>query len=184
MRRPSRPFATTAWLVGAFLLSSSTARADEDCPPGSVHKAEDGFSWCEPTVCTNDGQCKPNEVCRPVALCMQVGTLGDAASDAAGKRLVVTQRCVAGELGGDPKTCPQKQTCSNLNRCVAKTAAEKMGLLEVASAPSTAPASGAGGEAKRTSCGCDVVGARSGTSSAVAVGLALSLFAVRRKRSG
>ena len=179
MRLVSRLLASLAAL--ALTLSTSTARAEDDCPPGSVHKTEDGFTWCEPTVCANDGQCKPNEVCRSIGLCMQVGSVTDAATEDAGKRLVVTQRCVAGALAGDPSYCPQKQTCSELNRCVTKAAAEKMGILDRPSAP---PAAGANGEAKKSSCGCDVVGARTGSTGAIAFGLALSLLAVRTRSRG
>lgn len=77
----SRPrlLARTAQLVALAALLSTTAARASDCPPGSVEKTEDGFTWCEPTVCANDGQCKPNEVCRSVGLCMEVGTLADAA---------------------------------------------------------------------------------------------------------
>lgn len=171
-------------VVAALTLSTSTARAEDDCPPGSVHKTEDGFTWCEPTVCANDGQCKPNEVCRPIGLCMQVGSLAGAATEDAGKRLVVTQRCVAGAVAGDPSYCPQKQTCSELNRCVTKAAAEKMGLLDRPSAPPASSATGASSEAKKSSCGCDVVGARSGSTGAIAFGLAVSLLAVRTRSRG
>ena len=165
------------WLSGSALvvslLSTSTARAEEDCPPGSVHKTQDSFSWCEPTVCTNDGQCKANEVCRPVGLCLEVGTLADAATGDGPKRLVVTQRCAP------DKTCPQKQTCSDMSRCITKAAAEKMGVLNVATAASAAPDSQ--GAAKK-SCGCDVVGRRVTGTGGVAFGLALSLLALRRRR--
>lgn len=158
-------------LVLASLLLASPAYALDDCPPGSVQKSQDGFTWCEPTVCSNDGQCNPNEVCRPVGLCMQVGTLSTAPGGDGGQRLVVTQRCAP------DKTCPQKQTCSDLNRCVSKAAAEKMGLLGAASA---APAPG-GSEPKKSSCGCDVVGAQHEGAILFAVG-SLVVFAARRRR--
>ncbi|HVH43450.1 MAG TPA: hypothetical protein VM925_13945 [Labilithrix sp.] len=173
MYRPS------VWLSGSALvvslLSTSSARADEDCPPGSVHKTQDSFSWCEPTVCTNDGQCKANEVCRPVGLCLEVGTLADAATGDGPKRLVVTQRCAP------DKTCPQKQTCSDMSRCITKAAAEKIGVLNVSAAPSATP--DPQGAAKK-SCGCDVVGRRdTGGAGAVGFGLALSFLARRRRRN-
>src|SRR5687768_3138511 len=97
------------WLAGAFLLTSfvpSMASAD-DCPAGSKLKSEGGFSWCEPSVCLNDGNCSPSEVCRPVPLCVEVGKLDERTStkDAA-QKLVATQRCAPDD------TCPSTQTCS------------------------------------------------------------------------
>ncbi|MBX3210243.1 MAG: hypothetical protein KF764_34745 [Labilithrix sp.] len=181
--RIARSLLVAACVLSTTLLASA-ARADDDCPPGSVHKAEDGFTWCEPTVCANDGQCKPNEVCRPMSLCLQVGTLGDAGAVDGGQRLVVTQRCVAGRVPDEPKSCPQKQTCSEMSRCVTKAAAEKMGLLDVASAPTASAPAGAGDEAKAPRCGCDAVGARTKTAEgALAFGLAVSLLAARCTRT-
>jgi hypothetical protein len=151
----------------------------EDCPPGSIHRSQDGYGFCEPTVCLNDGQCNPNEVCRPVPLCMQVGkltsdaaTLGDASA-----RLVVTQRCAP------DKSCPQTTVCSDLSRCVSKAAAEKMGLLTTtAASASAAPASAAG---EKKSCGCRAVGARteSTTAASALLGVALAAVALGRRRS-
>ena len=134
----------------AFSLSTTAAFA-ADCPPGSVSRSQDGYAFCEPTVCQNDGQCNPDEVCRPVALCMQVGTLDvDAATlGTAAKRLVVTQQCAP------DKSCPQTTTCSDMGRCLSKGTAERLGLLsrnDTKSAP--APA-----DAAKKSCGCGVVGA-------------------------
>lgn len=177
-RRSLAPLVVVS-VLSASALSTSTVRAADDCPPGSVHKTEDGFTWCEPTVCTNDGQCKPNEVCRPVSLCLQVGALGGSASEDAGQRLVVTQRCVAGRVPDEPKSCPQKQTCSEMSRCVTKADAEKMGLL-TASAPAQADAGGA--ETKKSSCGCDAVGARTTSVGAPAGACALAILAMRRRR--
>lgn len=183
MRHARSLLATIITLVGASLFSTSTARADNDCPPGSIQMSEDGFTWCQPSVCSNEVPCKANEVCRPIALCMEIGSLSAAGARDGGKRLVVTQRCVAGELPGDPKTCPQKQTCSDMNRCVSKAVAEKLGLLDVPGSPSAKPSAGpTSGEAKKSSCGCDVVGASQGRSGALAFGLAISLLAARRRR--
>ena len=180
------PLAKLTPIAAAMLLSTWTtaAAAYDDCPPGSNKKTEDGFTWCEPTVCSTAVPCKADEVCRPIALCMEVGTLADAGTRDAGQRLVVTQRCVAGQQPGDPKTCPQKQTCSDLNRCISKPVAEKLGLLDVpATAASGASSSGAT-DAKKSSCGCDVVGTHRSGAGALALGLCLSLaFAQRRRRS-
>jgi len=64
-------------LVLAFaLLTARPATADQaDCPAGSVEKNEDGFTWCEPSICLNDGQCNPGYVCVQMPLCMEVGNL-------------------------------------------------------------------------------------------------------------
>ena len=177
MRRMRRPFALAlaaelAALTSALLLASP-AHAEGDCPPGSVQKSSDGFAWCEPTVCTNDGQCTPNEVCRPIPLCMQVGTLGNDPTADGGQRLLVTQRCAP------DKTCPQKQTCSDMSRCVTRAAAEKMGELEAASASPQA----ASGEPKKSACGCDLIGAGArGPGAPAALALAVSFVACRRRR--
>jgi len=178
MRSSFAALAGTAHLVAAaLLLSTSSARAADDCPPGSVHKTEDGFTWCEPTVCTNDGQCNPSEVCRRVGLCMEIGTLADAATEDAGKRLVVTQRCAP------DKTCPQKQTCSDLSRCVSKAAAEKMGILHVESAPSATAAPGSATEPKKSACSCDAVGIGTrGGAGFVVSGIGALFLTARRRR--
>lgn len=176
MLRSLAPLLSTTIAVGALLLAS-TARANDDCPAGSVHKTEDGFSWCQPTICQNDGQCTANEVCRPIPLCMEVGELADAGSKSdAGKRLVVTQRCAP------DKTCPQRQTCSDLGRCISKATAEKMGILTVAPAASALTNS----EPAKKSCGCHAVGSESnaGHTGALGLGVALAaLLASRRRRA-
>jgi len=179
MRRPSLITVVAQLLATALLLSTSAARAEDDCPPGSVHKTQDGFTFCEPTVCTNDGQCNPNEVCRKVGLCMEVGTLADAATEDAGKRLVVTQRCAP------DKTCPQKQTCSDLTRCVSKGDAQKMGILHLEAAPSATAAPGSAVEPKKSACDCNAVGASLGDPEGIVTGLGLGLvlLAARRRRA-
>lgn len=47
--------------LASLAFFSSRASAD-DCPAGSRPKTEDGFSWCEPSVCLDDGNCDPSEV--------------------------------------------------------------------------------------------------------------------------
>ena len=177
MRRSSPIAGIAPLLVSVFLLSTSSAHAEDDCPPGSVHKTQEGFSFCEPTVCTNDGQCNPNEVCRKVGLCMEVGTLADAATEDAGKRLVVTQRCAP------DKTCPQKQTCSDLSRCVSKADAQKMGILHLEAAPSATAAPGSAVEPKKSACDCNVVGPSPGGAGAVVAALGALVVAAGRRRS-
>jgi hypothetical protein len=179
--RCARVLPTFAAVAISILTSSALASAD-DCPPGSVFRTENGFTWCEPTVCSKEAPCKENEVCRPIALCMEVGTLADAGTGDGGKRLVVTQRCVAGSEPGDPKTCPQKQVCSDMNRCISKTVAEKLGLLDAPATPSATP-TGSSGEAKKSSCGCDVIGSRSETNGAIALGLLAVGLGARRRRA-
>jgi MYXO-CTERM domain-containing protein len=173
--------------VGAFgfsVMLASSALAD-DCPPGSIFRNQDGYTFCEPTVCTNDGMCNPNEVCRPIPLCMQVGTLSADASALtdASKRLVVTQRC------GPDKQCPQTTVCSDMSRCISKAQADKMGLLTVASAaPSSSSSSSTGTDAggKKSSCGCRTVGEINDPSStklaAATAVLGLALLSRRRRR--
>ena len=157
----------------AILLHAGGAAAD-DCPPGSVQKNQDSFGWCEPTVCQTDAQCGLNEVCRNVPLCMQVGNVASpGASPDAGQRLVVTQRCAP------DKSCPQTTVCSDLGRCLSRNAAEKMGVL---APPVAAPVLGPD---KKSSCGCETVGARArgGAGGGALVLLGLALLSSRRSGS-
>jgi MYXO-CTERM domain-containing protein len=177
-----RPALVALLTVCAVFSASSAARAraEDDCPPGSVYRTQDGYSFCEPTVCDNDGQCNPaTEVCRPIALCMQVGTLDPKKTTLqgdAGQRLVVTQRCAP------DKTCPQTTVCSDKGRCVSKAVAEKMGILTVSSATqSQKPASGS----EKRSCGCRVVGGGNGDTTAgflASAGVAAIAIGRRRRR--
>jgi hypothetical protein len=162
----------------SLLLGAANAHAN-DCPPGSLYRSEDGYSFCEPTVCQNDAQCNPEEVCRPIPLCLQVGTLTkDAASlTDAGKRLVATQQCAPDQ------TCPQTTVCSALGRCVSKTTAERMGILS----SSTAQPSGPGDPPpKKTTCGCRAVGEGGDSWRQALVGCAVlaAALSARRARAG
>lgn len=167
-------------LVTLLSLPARAALAVEaptDCPPGSNGKVKDGFAWCEPSVCLHDGNCAPNEVCRTVPLCVEVGTLADSGAKGE-ERLVATQRCGAGGA------CPSTQTCSTKDRCLSRDKAQKLGLLAPAAAPSAsaAPTTSAP-EAKKSACGCDVAGAPASSGLgllAAASGLAL-VFARRRR---
>jgi len=173
----------------SILLTALPAMAD-DCPPGSLFKNQDGFSFCEPTVCVNDGMCNPNEVCRPVPLCMQVGALTtDASSQSvdASKRLVVTQRC------GPDKQCPQSTVCSDMSRCITKAQADKMGLLNAGSSgagtPGTSPAASSsaapteGAAAKKSACGCEVVGSPArGFEAGLSVAALAAMLLLRKRR--
>src|SRR5262245_3145440 len=68
--------------VALVLSSAQTAHADSpsDCPPGATLKTSGAFSWCEPTLCDNDTQCGANELCRAVALCVEIGKLPPGSS--------------------------------------------------------------------------------------------------------
>ncbi len=178
MRSPSplRALVPSALVLG-LVASTGTARALDDCPPGSSARSENGFTWCEPSVCANDGSCRPDEVCRPVALCVQVGTVnpsGAAVGQDAGAKLVATGRC------GPDKKCPDTTVCSDLGRCLAKTTADKMGILAPASsaAPASSSAAGSGGK----SCGCSVPGAGGALGSGLGAFGALGLLATIRLR--
>jgi MYXO-CTERM domain-containing protein len=142
-------------VVLGLVLASGPARALDDCPPGSSPRSDNGFTWCEPSVCANDGNCRPDEVCRKVALCMQVGTV-----DPAG--------------------------CSDLGRCLAKTTADKMGLLAAPGASAAPASSAAAGTAGAKTCGCSVPGAEAGAPAARWGGLAalglLAAITFRRRR--
>lgn len=145
--------------VTALTASATSAHADETCPLGSIEKHEGDVMWCEPSVCDNDLACSKGSVCRPVALCVEIGALDAGGSDARGARLLVRQRC------GTNKACPQNTTCSDKNRCITLAQADRAGLTTVsaaasagASAAASAPPTGA--ETPKKACGCDVPGSR------------------------
>jgi uncharacterized protein (TIGR03382 family) len=177
--RAGRPlFVTSLALVIAVLTATAEARADDDCPLGSTQKSESGQTWCEPTVCDQDNQCATGSVCRPVALCVEIGALDQApgAKSDAGQRLLVRQRC------GADKSCPQKTTCSDKGRCITRTQAEKAGLLAATSAADAGGAAPAGDSAKK-SCGCHVPGGTGGGTGAAALAM-LGLVAIGARRRG
>jgi MYXO-CTERM domain-containing protein len=155
-------------LMACLLLMASAARAADtfvDCPPGSSKKEEGSYSWCEPSVCNADTDCTPN-VCREAGLCMQVGSLNKPGEPDGGAKLMATQICA------EDKQCPTKQTCSKMKRCLTPAQASKS-ELPIPPAP----------EAKKSSCGCETVGAGS-TSSLGFAALGLSALLVRARRRG
>jgi len=170
--------------VAALCSVAAPARADEDCPPGSKSKSENGFTWCEPNVCERDDQCAAGEVCRRIPLCVQVGKVdakGGGAGDG-GERLVATQRCAAGD-----KPCPDTTVCSDKPRCLGRTQAERLGLLTAPAASGSAaaaPSSGASSGEKKSACGCDTVGAAPGTRAAAAFACFALVAGLRRRRRG
>jgi MYXO-CTERM domain-containing protein len=155
--------------------TGGTARAQEECPLGSTQKSESGATWCEPTVCDQDTQCPTGSVCRPVALCVEIGTLDQAgAKTDGGQRLLVRQRC------GADKSCPQKTTCSDKGRCITRAQAEKAGLTAVAAA-GDAGGTGAATDAPKKACGCHVPGTSGGERGGAALAL-LGLVAIGARR--
>lgn len=162
----------------ATSLSPRVASAQEDCPVGSVQKTENGQTWCEPTICATDTNCATGLICRPVALCVEIGALAPGAKDA-GQRLMVRQRC------GEAKSCPQNTTCSEASRCVTKAQAEKAGLLTAGAASGAPQGKGDAPSADppKKSCGCHVPGASSGTLAGSALALLAGLVIVARRRS-
>jgi MYXO-CTERM domain-containing protein len=171
-------------LALAVLTTGGVAGAQEECPLGSTQKSESGQTWCEPTVCDQDNQCATGSVCRPVALCVEIGALDQApgVKTDAGQRLLVRQRC------GADKSCPQKTTCSDKGRCITRAQAEKAGLTSATSgtdagAASSAPAT----DASKKSCGCHVPGAPGGElgfGGATLALLGLVAIGARRRRQG
>jgi MYXO-CTERM domain-containing protein len=158
-------------------FAATSARAEDDCPLGSVEKKESGDTWCEPTVCDTDVQCPTGSICRPVPLCVEIGTLdrrpGDETDAAASTKLLVRQRC------GEDKACPPKTTCSEKSRCITRAQADRAGL-------SAAPGTDAGlaPAAAKKSCGCHAPGTSGGETGGGALALlgALAMIARRRGR--
>ena len=176
---------TIAFMIaaaGVVLTSSRASRADEECPLGSISKSESGETWCEPTVCDDTAPCPNGLLCRPVALCVEIGTLPQApgTKSDAGQRLLVRQRC------GTDKSCPQRTTCSDKGRCITREQADRAGLLTATTASGSASATGSTttpAAAPKKSCGCDVPGSSGnglGTS-ALAFAGAVVVFARRRR---
>jgi len=180
----SRSSLVSLSLSALILLCSSMARADDECPLGSVQKTESGQTWCEPTICEIDNQCPTGSLCRPVALCLEIGALDPSpGSKDAGQKVLVRQRC------GANKSCPQNTTCSEKSRCITRGQADKAGLSAAPGAAGSAPmpAGSAGAtpvDAPKKACGCHVVGASGGElgGGALAV-LAAIAIAARRRRS-
>lgn len=168
-------------VVLAILGTASSAQAQEECPLGSTQKSESGQTWCEPTVCDLDDQCPTGSVCRPIPLCVEIGTLDQApgVKTDAGQRLLVRQRC------GADKSCPQRTTCSEKGRCITRAQAEKAGLTASPGAGGDAGAtSGAAASPKKT-CGCHVPGTSGGELGGAGLALlgAIAIGARRRARS-
>ncbi|MBX3188851.1 MAG: hypothetical protein KF819_17665 [Labilithrix sp.] len=163
-------------VVSSAWASTASAQPD-DCPPGSIPKSEGSAQWCEPSVCDSDAQCRAGEVCKPMPLCVQIGTIvpaGATTARATGERLVATHRC------GADKRCPDTTTCSEKSRCISRAQADKMGLL----APSASTASP---EPAKKSCGCRVPGGSSEGSIGIVLALAGGSLAIqmrRRRRAG
>jgi len=173
------PLAALAAAATVVTLTG-TARADEECPLGSISKSESGETWCEPTVCDDAAPCPSGLICRPVALCVEIGTLPQApgTKSDAGQRLLVRQRC------GADKSCPQRTTCSDKGRCITREQADRAGLLTAADASSAASPTTAPGAAPKKSCGCDVPGSSGDgiPTSALAL-LGAALVVARRRRT-
>ena len=167
--------------VGAIATASANAGAQENCPLGSISKADNGQTWCEPTICDVDTQCPNGSVCRPIPLCVEIGVLelppGEKSD--AGQRLLVRQRC------GADKACPQRTTCSEKGRCITREQADKAGLSSLPGALSDAGGGGAAAaEGKKKSCGCSVPGTSGGELGGGALALlgAIAVSARRRTR--
>lgn len=164
-----------AFAIPLLLVAQNAFAADAfvECPPGSTKQEEGSYTWCQPSVCGDDTQCAPN-VCRPVGLCMQIGSLNKPGEPDGGQRLIATQICQ------EDKQCPTQQTCSLLKRCVSQAQADKL-------AANAAPATPAE-PAKKSGCGCETVGVRRGSSgnpgALGAFGVALSALLVRAARRG
>ena len=180
MRRARSPFVLLGLAI-ALTAGAAHAQAQEDCPLGSVQKNESGQTWCEPTVCETDTNCPTGSICRPVPLCVEIGVLdtkpGAKPEAEAGTKLLVRQRCGAGN------TCPQRTTCSDKSRCITRAQAEKAGLLTVGSGSSAAAPSTATDPPKKA-CGCRTPGTRGGELGGGALALlgALAIAARRRTR--
>jgi hypothetical protein len=176
-----RPLAIVA-VVASVLGVPVSARADDECPLGSVQKSESGETWCEPSVCDDTAPCPNGLLCRPVPLCVEIGVLPQApgTKSDAGQRLLARQRC------GADKSCPQRTTCSDKSRCITRAQADRANLLTVPGASTSAsagtPPAGATSDAPKKACGCDLVGRSSNDLGAAALSLLGVVAIVARRR--
>ena len=180
-RLAARSFGAIAMVavIAIGVSVSGLARADDECPLGSVQKSESGETWCEPTVCDDDTRCPTGSLCRPVPLCVEIGTLPQApgTKSDAGQRLLVRQRC------GADKSCPQRTTCSDKTRCVTRAQAERAHLLSLPAAGASAgPPPTGSTPAPKKACGCGVLGRSTGDLGSAALALlGVAVVATRRR---
>lgn len=181
-RSAARSFGVLA-LIAASAMGvsvSATALADDECPLGSIQKSESGETWCEPTVCDDTAPCPGTLICRPVALCVEIGALPQApgTKSDAGQRLLVRQRC------GADKSCPQRTTCSDKGRCITREQAERAGLLTAAAASNATGSSATPAPASKKSCGCSVPGSSGSGFASCALALLAAAVVIARRCSG
>ncbi len=172
-------FAGLVAIAGVVLAMPASAQTSQDeCPPGAKVKTEGDFKWCEPTVCDSDAQCSAGEVCKPVALCVQIGKVEAKPGQDGGSRLITTQRC------GENQTCPNTTVCTEKSRCISRAQADRMGGITVKATPSASPmGAGAGADGAKKSCGCHVPGGGAGHAAGLGAALAgLGLGRGRRRR--
>lgn len=179
----ARSFGVLVSVVSVVLVVGGTtdARADEECPLGSVSKSEGSETWCEPTVCDDTAPCPGGMLCRPISLCVEIGVLPQApgSKSDAGQRLLVRQRC------GADKSCPQRTTCSDKGRCITRAQAERANLLTLPGTQASASAGGFGTDAPATkkACGCSVPGRSTTDLGGAAFALLLTASIATRRRS-
>jgi hypothetical protein len=168
-------FVRAIGVVVAVMAMAGVARAEDQCPVGSIERTEASFTWCEPSVCDTDAQCATGSICRGVPLCVEVGALDAGKGEAGGARLMARQRC------GENKSCPQNTTCSDKSRCMTLAQADKAGL-NTKSGPSAAASAAPSGDAPKKACGCDMPGTRGGElAGGVLAMLGLVVIGVRRR---
>jgi MYXO-CTERM domain-containing protein len=150
-----------------------------DCVAGS--RVKDGK--CMPWDCNAASDCDPNMVCKPTPLCIRSTSTEPIDASVPGE---VAQACSRG-------TCPGGQRCSTANRCLTFAAAERMKVVppQVASVvnpqidytpKASASATPAPAE-KKSSCGCEAVGAGTSSNGLALGGLALgAVLALRRRK--
>lgn len=168
-------------VASVVIGTAGTAGAQEECPLGSTQKSEGGQTWCQPTVCDATAPCPAGLICRPIALCTEIGKLEQApgVKTDAGQRLLARQRC------GADKSCPQNTTCLEGGRCITQAQAERAGLLSATpAAAGTGAAAPAAAEPKKA-CGCHVPGTSGGERGGVALAMLgmVAMAARRRKRA-
>jgi len=111
-----------SWVVVGFVLGLSllpgSARADaimgppERCPPGAVPASSHAGSYCDPSICTSNGDCESGHVCTKQPLCVEPMT-----GYHGGGPLTVDNALTT--CAGDG-TCPPSTTCITEMRCVSR----------------------------------------------------------------
>jgi len=165
-----------------IVLFSVNAFADavpgpkKGCPVGSFGDVNHREQYCAPSpVCKADGDCRQDQVCREVSLCVYEDSISDRRDrHPDGNPRSYPYWVVSGICSGN-KTCGNRQ-CQTLKRCIPKDKANTLPDAGGATEKQTGGVSSA--------CGCQVIGKGSvGGFFLLFLGMVGLLFSMRRRAS-